>query len=207
MTELPANGLGHVRRCCAHQSHRIIASREARLIGDLHSIHLTCSNYRNQSKLQLSLRQLLEGMTYIVGVAPPDGIRLRNERIMRATIFRSGGWPSDAANLFLSVWNGDWSKAKPEHYSEDGALSPEQALDRMYEAALGIDLLVSSEQDLPSADNWGSFGKSVAVISLGCCAHNILGQALRCALPSWDSMLHNESNPNLEEGAASQPLI
>ena len=74
--------------CADHQLHRIVQSTEKQVIGDLHAMHVTCTNTSNQNRLQKALWELIdEELDYRVG-SPDDSWAQRNELIAEYTVLR-----------------------------------------------------------------------------------------------------------------------
>jgi len=76
--------------------------------------------------------------------------------------------------------------------------SEQDAKEKMFATACGIDLLMASDVENPSQDDWGSCGEACGCESLGMLCHDMLGQSVADSLPTWGSM----RPPNERRGAA-----
>lgn len=199
--ELPSNAFAVDVRCAAHQAHRIVASSEKEVIGDLHAVHVTCSHVANSARMAAGLQALLaRDLEYIHG-EPPHEWTVLNRLIARHTLLRKAevicSECSDDGSIlesedsrrlavmkFLSFWNGNWRGEQIQHWCSGCCTDVGEAQQRLYASAIEVNLLQSKDIDTPSIDDWGTCGAACGVTSAGILIHNILSRVVREALPS-----------------------
>ena len=103
-------------------------------------------------------------------------------------------------SLFLECWNVDWESRTPIHHCRGCCGNIEDSRERLFSAAMGCDLLMSSEVRLPSADDWGSCGQAAAHCSLAMLVHNVLGYCFEVGFPSWSELEQAEVDADDEVG-------
>lgn len=127
--ELPANILGVEGECGTHQGHRIIESREREMVGNVHAVHVTCTQTGHQNRLQAALKTLLHSDSIAFYVGPPmEEWVARNRSIAERTLLRRHRFVAvgmqdetkltEAVDKFLGFWNGDWTNHRPSHFCQ-----------------------------------------------------------------------------------------
>ena len=200
---LPDNCLAVNTSCGAHQCHRIVASREPAVIGDICACFVTCSNLHNQQKLRAALWAILDGdeFAYFVG-APSEEWLARNGWVVEHTLLRSANqhagcsdawdavppleWDTQSsAAAFFTAWNGDWLQSRISYYDTTGELGKEGAKHLLYSTAIDADLLMGSDVNQPCVDDWGTCGASGGRMALGMLVHDVLWRCIQRAVSGW----------------------
>ena len=158
-------------RCGAHQGHRIVEKKENTLLGNVHAIAFASANPDLQSKLQRGLLDSLESSLYARGVPNEEHQRLNRLTVMHTLGRRTQCVVGDPDNntvsdsslgndieMFLKMWNGDWSQPRPQHICCGCCDGEVDARSKLFSTAIAVDLLQSREVDIPCSDDWGKFG-------------------------------------------------
>ena len=69
---LPDNMYGVDGQCYGHQIHKAVAHKQQSILGNIHAVHVTCSNTGNQSRLQPALWTLIDSETDIYFGRPDE---------------------------------------------------------------------------------------------------------------------------------------
>ena len=196
---LPSNCGMLTAKCGSHQAHRILASREKLIVGDVHACFVMSSHGGNQNRMQKAARTLVDKMEYNVGYPHPSfehynaSILLRT--VLRRRAFIQGGIDLSKASIhdhplavkFLVLLNGDWTKPRISFYTAGRNIGPQEAKELIFSAIIEMDILQANAKE-PSIDDWFSAAEGAGKCSLGILCHEILGQVCTLAFPLWDSM-------------------
>ena len=97
------------------------------MIGNLHAVHMTCTNTGHQNRIQQALLSVLHSdeLDYRVGT-PLDMWTARNRQVAKRTLLQRFEFVADgmrdedsfatSVDKCLLFWNGDWTQGRPSHY-------------------------------------------------------------------------------------------
>jgi len=194
-------------KCGAHQGHRVVESRQKKLVGHVHAVRVSCVAPSHQTLMQAALVKVLDGSSYHVGEPNPvfrkHNLLVVKHTLLRREMFTKGSLNASvaldidmfpAAKTFLLAWNGDWQCNVPSFYTDGRDMSHSEAKQFMFAAAMGIDLLQSKDSSI-SIDDWFSTSEAAAATSLGIMCSSILQQVFDIAMPTWGAMAPPNDQP------------
>lgn len=186
--------------CVPHQGHRIVASREKTIIGDVYSTHFTCSQTARQLALQRQLWHLVDSELDISYAEPDPAWRRNNLIVVTRTVIRrqlfeptgtSAEWMENEiaehpfALKLINHLNGDWALPRLVHHCNGCCSDLDACKLTTFSLLIEADITLSRESQLPSQDDWGTCGESSAQISLGLLIHGVLPRLIAYVLPNW----------------------
>ena len=203
--------------CNAHQGHRIIASREPGVVGNVHALHVAGTHVTMQNKFQCRLWLLLDGLDWRLATPHPPWLS-HSRRVLSLTLFCIERFVCGGAGHFdqddylfsdnpLAVkvqrfLNGDWTTPVVQHFCDGTCCKSDvDAKVNLYGVLLECDISCADDTAEPSMDDWGTCGKAAGKASFGIMCHDLVSQIVEGAIPSYNSI------PNVNEEETDEAAI
>jgi hypothetical protein len=200
--------------CGAHQAHRIVASREPGVIGNVHAVCVTGANVTIQNTSQALLWLLLDELLWVPGNPDPAWLQ-HNKTVMKWTLLRTKRFVNASASFFdaddhifedephvakvLRACNGDWTQPRLAHFCQGCCANEAEAKMLVFTALCEVDLLMSDDTNEPSMDDWFSCGEKAGKIAFGIMLSDTLPRILCRSLPGFI-----RANDIVNEGAGGE---